>query len=280
MTKPAYFFVLGEYVASYRLPESRISEITSTCGAMGMSLEQALSLRKQLAVQKIMEKSSSMRRDMNYIKKKYASGVDIASLSRELDQPAVAMLRAIILDSVRDQYQFMEDRDRKNMVKQALRGEGQVFETLSERDKVQLEHAKTIDQMSFSEDPFNERQTSMEWEMALYGYLDEAGIKYLKEEEMQDAGFSSTPDVVILDDLFINGRCVKWIDSKCFYGSGGSSLFVKKLILQSKRYDEAFAGSGAIIYRLGFSRDLQDKLAHALLLDSGPLPLKVFDPGN
>jgi Protein of unknown function TPD sequence-motif len=93
----------------------------------------------------------------------------------------------------------------------------------------------------------------------------------LKEGELKEAGYTSTPDVVVLDDLYINGKLVKWIDSKCFYGSAGSSLFVKKLNSQSKRYDEVFAGSGAIIYRLGFSMPLQEKLPHSLLLDSGLL---------
>lgn len=97
----------------------------------------------------------------------------------------------------------------------------------------------------------------------------------MKEKEMYDAGFKSTPDVVMVDDCVINGRSVKWIDSKCYYGSCGSGYFVSKLKEQSKRYDEAFKGPGAIVYRLGFSKMLQDKLKGVLLLDHGPLSTEL-----
>ena len=65
------------------------------------------------------------------------------------------------------------------------------------------------------------------------------------------AGIKTTPDVVLVSELFINGRRVHWIDSKCYYGSACSKIFVKSLKTQSKRYDDALAGPGAIIYKHG-----------------------------
>lgn len=84
-------------------------------------------------------------------------------------------------------------------------------------------------------------------------------------------GSKSTPDCVFLDDCYINGKLVRWIDMKCFYGTSCSSHFVSKLQKQAKRYDEEFQGPGAIIYKLGFSAALPGKLPETLFLDRGPL---------
>ena len=100
-----------------------------------------------------------------------------------------------------------------------------------------------------------------------------AGVKYVREEALIEAGSASTPDVVFLDSVFINGARVHWIDSKCYYGSAGSKMFTQKLKKQIDRYDTAFNGRGAIIYKFGFSAPLMETLPQTLLLDSGPLPI-------
>ena len=104
------------------------------------------------------------------------------------------------------------------------------------------------------------------------------GVQYLREEALIEAGSTSTPDVVFLDSVFINGVRVHWIDSKCFYGSAGSKLFTQKLTKQIDRYDSVFEGRGAIIYKFGFSAPLKETLPRTLLLDSGPLP--VYDDND
>lgn len=75
----------------------------------------------------------------------------------------------------------------------------------------------------------------------------------------------------------MNGARVRWIDSKCYYGSAESKHFMKSLKKQITRYDSVFRGSGAILYKFGFSASLQEALPNTLLLDNGPLPLENCD---
>eukprot|EP01038_Epipyxis_sp_PR26KG_P006668 gene6668-9150_t len=144
---------------------------------------------------------------------------------------------------------------------------------LNDYDKYQLEYAKEIDQLSYKDVISEERNASERWEYSLYNYLDSKGVSYLNETNMIEQKFSVTPDAVILGDLSINGIKVHWIDCKCFYGSTQSSTFMKQLQKQVAKYNIAFGGPGAIIYKLGFSENLQKvmKKYDCLVVDKGPL---------
>jgi hypothetical protein len=158
------------------LSKHRISEIKEQCDIVGMSIEQGLSLRKQLMVQRILERSKDLHRSFHVLKRKYNAGASILSLSKDLDQPPVALMRALLLDRVKNAYPMETDSDIKRLVKFGLRGEGVAYEQhMNERDRKELDTAKDHDNSSFSADPENERQVSQDWEGCLYTYLDTAG---------------------------------------------------------------------------------------------------------
>lgn len=245
-----------------------------------MTLEQALSLRKQLMVEKIMVRTTALRREYRSIKTQYKGGTNLQQISRSLDLPPVAIFRMLLDERVRATFPDLLDRDKKLLVKLALRGEGEAYETLmSKRDRKELAAAKEADQSSYSNDPM-EREKSIKWEQALCDYLDAAAVSYATEDEVKAFGYKSTPDVVVLDDLYINGQRVRWIDSKNYYGSAYSKHFAKKMVEQSERYDLVFMGSGALIYRLGFSQKLATALPHCLLLDHGPLDVSYLEAND
>ena len=54
----------------------------------------------------------------------------------------------------------------------------------------------------------------------------------MNETMLKDLGSKSTPDCVLLDDCYVNGQLVRWIDMKNFYGSSQSRHFVEKLTKQ------------------------------------------------
>jgi len=71
------------------------------------------------------------------------------------------------------------------------------------------------------------------------------------------------PDFLILDDLWINGQKINWIDAKNFYGL--NTQYLKKRIKhQTKKYLDVW-GSGSIIFSLGFSSGL--KIPGILFID-------------
>ena len=67
-----------------------------------------------------------------------------------------------------------------------------------------------------------EKEVASSWETSLYSYLDQNKINYIKEEDLK--GQSATPDVLLLDDVRVNGRLIRWIDSKNYFGSGSAAV--------------------------------------------------------
>jgi hypothetical protein len=52
----------------------------------------------------------------------------------------------------------------------------------------------------------------------IYDFLDGHEIKYITEDTLKFYGYGGrkTPDCLLVDDLYIHGRRVRWIDSNAF----------------------------------------------------------------
>jgi hypothetical protein len=118
-----------------------------------------------------------------------------------------------------------------------------------QRDDEELARAKQLDQISYSDDLTNEKRASNRFEEVLTAFLSANNISYVVESDLRGS-YPITPDVLITDDLYINGRLVRWIDVKNYFGASISKSFYNKLEKQIKRYDVELAGPGAVIYRL------------------------------
>jgi hypothetical protein len=164
----------GEFRAGSKLSEQRIAEIADTLERVGgyITMDQALSLRKQLLVEKIINTSTRMQKSSEALRHAYEKGRNILALSKKFDLPPVAIFRNILTYRARRRYPDLYERDLKDLVKFALRGEGDVYlNLLNDRDREELEIAKAEDQTSFANDN-NERIVSAHWENALYSYLN------------------------------------------------------------------------------------------------------------
>ena len=155
---------------------------------------------------------------------------------------------------------------------------------INSRDVEELLIAKSIDHVSYNEMYLNEKENSETWENCLYDYLNENKISYLTENDMRIIpNCTTTPDVLFLDDCYINGKLIRWMDCKSYYGSTQSKLFNNKLTKQISRYNKELlvknqTSCGSIIYRLGYSDHLQTKYSKdVLLLDPGSLTLSEFE---
>jgi hypothetical protein len=100
--------------------------------------------------------------------------------------------------------------------------------------------------------------------------LDKNNINYITENILKELKHPLTPDVLMIDEVYINNKVVNWFDSKNYYGSTSFS-FLNKLEKQIDRYNNAF-GFGSVIFRLGMNRKLVDTFPNTLFVDSGPLP--------
>jgi len=173
-----YLIIPNEYVSSYNLDEKRINEIEYICKETGLSLDQGLSLRKQLMVNKIIDKTTKLRQVEKDIERSYYNNNNIIMLLQKYDIPPVAILRHIFTNRIRNSNPNMLERDIKDIMKDIL-NDGQYQDIyLSTDDKQQLAIAKSLDQNSYSNDP-NERIQSENWEEVLYRYLDQNNINYI-----------------------------------------------------------------------------------------------------
>ena len=88
------------------------------------------------------------------------------------------------------------------------------------------------------------------------------------------SGCTSTPDVVFSaeSDVKINSQSVRWMDCKSYYGSATAQSFYKKHVKQIQKYNAEFGGTGAVVFKLGFSEDLVNNI-QALFLFLLPLAL-------
>ncbi|GIQ89291.1 protein of unknown function with TPD sequence-motif, partial [Kipferlia bialata] len=252
----------GEYG---HLSEARSAEIESSIEGMGMTLEQAKSLRRALLRQKVMRCHKRLQSFAPRLMGYYAHGESIVSIARRYDFPPINTFRAILVAS----------GCTKAEVKRAL----QDPETyLSERDQNQLKRAIEEDTVTQIDQSGMAEHADL-FETILCDYFTEQGVRFrtqaelLAEQTKVPGGVVCTPDLLLLDHVTINGHPVSWVDAKCFYGAD-LSIPRGKTQKQADRYVKHW-GQGALVYRRGFCSALH--IDGAVLLDSTPLDLQELE---
>jgi hypothetical protein len=91
----------------------------------------------------------------------------------------------------------------------------------------------------------------------------------LRKEQMdRDGVVSSTPDILFLEEVIINGSKVIWLDYKDYIGTTLSPTW-ESCQKQAKKYNELW-GPGAICYRHSFLEGME--IEGTLLLDVAGFP--------
>ena len=247
------------------LPEERVQEIAAKLGGLPISLEQALSLRAALNQEKSVYSHSKLMRRSNELSRRYDSGESVIALSKRFDAPPVNTFRAILTGRGWTKTRI-KDTLNKNPSK------------LNKRDREQFELAESVDRVSSVNQ--TETQTAAEvFEEILCSYFESVGVRFRRQEELLREQTKSegraiiTPDLLLLDDVRINGIPCAWIDAKHFFGAD-LKFPKKKTQKQVDRYVAEY-GQGALVYRHGFCDGL--RLRGAIQLDSSPLDLKPLE---
>jgi len=247
------------------LPEERVQEIASKLDGLPISLEQALSLRAALNQEKSVYSHSKLMRRSNELSRRYDSGESVIALSKRFDAPPVNTFRAILTGRGWTKTRI-KDTLNKNPSK------------LNKRDREQFELAESVDRVSSVNQ--TETQTAAEvFEEILCSYFESVGVRFRRQDELLREQTKSegraiiTPDLLLLDDVRINGIPCAWIDAKHFFGAD-LKFPKKKTQKQVDRYVAEY-GQGALVYRHGFCDGL--RLRGAIKLDSSPLDLKPLE---
>ena len=247
------------------LPEERVQESAVKLDGMPITLEQALSLRAALNQEKSVYSHSKLMRRSNELSRRYDSGESVIALSKRFDAPPVNTFRAILTGRGWT----------KNRIKETLNKNPS---KLNKRDREQFELAESVDRVSSVNQ--TETQTAAEvFEEILCSYFESVGVRFRRQEELlreqtkQEGRAILTPDLLLLDDVRINGVPCAWIDAKHFFGAD-LKFPKKKTQKQVDRYVAEY-GQGALVYRHGFCEGL--RLRGAIKLDSSPLDLKPLE---
>ena len=255
---------------------SRLLEVELECCELGISVSQAMSIRKQLLMGKARSNHWKLRKKKslkNVIHSFEKEGKSLTTIAQELDLPPVSVFRAIIANRVLDRPPEIQVARRKRPSRKIIQSiiaennSSYLDSYISKRELAEIQRAKKCDVIGH----IMNSTSPQDWENDLYKFLDAHQINYIKEKDLKSLGTQSTPDCLLLDDISINGRKVRWIEFKSYYASGLKEnwWFTKKLIEQSEKYKKEFRGEGAIIMKGGFSEKLTT--SSTLFLDSGPL---------
>jgi hypothetical protein len=246
------------------LPEERVDEIRGQINNFPISIEQALSLRGALNQEKSVHSHGRLMRNANQLRRRYDAGEGVLTLAQRFDAPPVNTFRAILTGRGWS----------KNRIKETLKDPRR----LNKRDREEFAKSEEADKVSSVNQ--SETQSAAEvFEDILCAHFESLDIRFRRQEELlqeqkkEEGRAVVTPDLLLLDDVRINGVPCAWIDAKHFFGAD-LKFPRKKTQKQVDRYVNEY-GQGAIVYRHGFTESLQ--LPGAILLDASPLDLTPLD---
>ena len=203
--------------------------------------------------------------------------IPLLEISFDYDLSPVSLFRSIVAQRVLNAHPKLSCLDNRSaagrIVKSIIHEDNQdhVNDFLSSWELNELQIAKDNDIIGYQ----TNCTFAAEWEDTVYNFLDQNQIKYITEDTIKLHGNeeSGTPDCLLIDDLYINGQQIRWIEFKSFFASGlrENTYFTKKSICrQIQKYDEAY-GSGAMVLKHGYSEKIADRFPSTLFLDGGPL---------
>ncbi len=197
---------------------SRLYEVENECKAIGLKFTQGVSIRKQLLVSKTMTKSYKLKSEkvVNNLTKKFERQTSsIMEMSRELDLPPVCVIRAILSNRVRQaSRETKAGLLKKDIIKAIINDEDPYLmnEFMSRWEVRELRNAKGNDVVGY-EQQYSTDEPAM-WEDAVCSFLHDHEVKFMTEKDLRLINATSTPDFLIMDDLYINGKPVRWIEVK------------------------------------------------------------------
>ena len=242
------------------LDDARVDEIAEIVKKRDMTLDQVLSLRSALLQQKTVYGHGRLKSRSKVLLRLYNEGVNVVDLSKRFDFPPMNIFRVILA----------EKRWSKSKIKESLRTPSK----LSSREREEFEMAEAADRVSNVDQTETHIRADL-FEDILSDWFESKGVRIRRQPEMvteqkKELGRPvRTPDILFLDHVEINGKPIAWIDAKHFYGAD-VDFQRKKMAKQMNRYIEE-CGSGAVVYRHGFSENLF--IPGCTLLDADTLDL-------
>lgn len=236
----------GEYG---NLDMSRIHETKNLSKKYDLKYKQLLSMRVAYLRDKVISRHKYLSGHRKDLLSMYSDGTDILTISRKYDYPPVTIFRTIL------QGKGLSKKNIKRVLNNPI--------SLNERDKQQL-------QLAIDNDIVTDPDNSMKAEAA--NIFEDKVVKFFKfkgvklqtqndlvKEQTELVGRAVlTPDLYFPDGVKIDGHVIYWLDAKNYYGA--DVFYIRDSIKkQADKYNRAY-GSGAFVFRYGFSANLAKKI--------------------
>ncbi len=230
------------------------------------------SIRSAYMSEKMMLNNHKLIRKSKDFFEKYNNGMNILQISQKYDFAPILILKQILYKfklskpSVKDIFHLHLDNNQDGITKKYK---------LDERTVSQIPIA--IENDLFNRvDQSESIKNSENFELILGKYLTSKGVTFktqdiLVNEQIKKYGRPiSTPDFLIESELLINGKNIKWIDAKNFYGAN-TKIIRRSIQKQTKKYIDNY-GIGCIVFSMNYSDKLN--FENVMLIDYNEVKLK------
>ncbi len=230
-----------------------------------VNLEQAISIRNAVVKDKIIKNYHRMNAQIASITAKYISGRDILKLAQEYDFPPLNLLRGIFLQMglpVGNIYNIFSNKEDPSYL-------------LTGRNLEQYWRADSHDAESIINQQYI-AQIAVRNEFIMVDYIKSLGIAIKTQDELTAEQLIThgravlTPDILFIDEVYINDQRCHWIDYKDYVGCNVHFLYTSNEA-QAAKYTAKW-GPGAMCYGKSFVADLS--INGAELLDGRALPIR------
>jgi hypothetical protein len=238
----------GEYGPLLQTDRTQLEDLIED-DRLKITCEQALSLRHLLLQEKMACRHRLLQRQRKVLLSKYIRGDSICSLATKFDFAPMAVARAILVE--RDQLTAKQLKD--------LLKDPQQNRLLSARDVTQIVEASQNDIIV----SINQEQSLAQSEMFedfLCSYLTRHNIKFVRQkdiaaQQMEKLGkLIATPDILLVEPIFINGHWTNWMDAKNYYGADMPFLRAR-CAKQIEKYAQRW-GPGSLVFSKGHCSSL------------------------
>lgn len=199
------------------------------------------SLRSQVLKQKNIFNHYLLKAKFNQILKYYNEN-DILRTSKQFDLSPLSIMRVII------------------QKKYKIKIKDNLINKLDDKDQKQIKIAIENDIVS-QLDQDNIQEESIKYENKIKRALERKNVKFktqeqlVEEQKLKYGKALITPDFLLDSNIMINGKVIKWLEIKNFYGSN-TKYFKKKVKKQVDKYYKEW-GHGCVVYRYGFNNKLK-----------------------
>lgn len=265
MTEKEWVYIAERVHALEDIPRLAMQLARSPRAGGSISMDTIHAIYNQAEVRKMMKTHYRLLAHGPRIIHRYLSGNSLLSIAKSIRQSPVKVARLVM------EVQFKYAKKKINIV---LRDPSKMEDA---RFRKELEECLFADTHCSPRVDVIRSAMGFEYEQVLFCALRNIGLEFEDEYDLRRRKTYKTPDVLLKCPIGVNGRAVKWIDSKAKFGDPWNL---------DKDYEEAAStytarfGPGMIIYWFGFVNDCVAEMhddVGVLLTDAFPKNVLVLE---